>query len=48
MNEEFALSLKTNSDKMKADHIQEMQLMLQEFERAKNYLKSEIAMKNQQ
>ena len=48
LNEDFDARLKNHVDQLKSDNISEMQIMLQEFEKAKNYLKSEIALKNQQ
>ncbi|KAJ3344819.1 hypothetical protein HDU91_000103, partial [Kappamyces sp. JEL0680] len=39
---------KTEKDHLKNEHIMELQMMLLEFEKAKNFLKKEIATKNQQ
>lgn len=46
MAAEYELRLKNEKEQLKGDHILEMQLMLQEFEKAKNFLKLELANKD--
>lgn len=45
MTSDFEATLKTTKDRMRAEHIQELQMMLLEFEKAKNFLRREIAAK---
>ncbi|KAI8894548.1 hypothetical protein BC833DRAFT_660816 [Globomyces pollinis-pini] len=41
---DYEIKTKQDKEHMKGDHLVEMQLMLQEFEKAKNFLKKEIAL----
>ena len=39
---DFEVRLKNEKDNLKADHIREVEAILAEFEKAKNFLKKEI------